>query len=275
MVDKLKGETRELAAANLSKSEEQAEIRNQVRGGVHRWSSRVESELLQSGAREVQRSKQHSASAFVPLSAPPPVPYSPHQMAIIRSGEYAPAKAAFDDKWARQQAVLAKLSPDVLVHRCGAAGKGSRQQCGLVVAQRLRPVRDESRRLWQPYCVLMLRLQACCVVQAAGRGTGGGGGGGAAAAAAGGGGDQCGGVCGAVSRAARPGLGWCWCETPGCRTAGPHCSAHSHANPGVRIHLSMLLLFLLCRFVKAQATYHQRDLRLQAAQQTLPTLTPR
>lgn len=30
-----------------------------------------------------------------------------------------------------------------------------------------------------------------------------------------------------------------------------------------------------CRFVKAQATYHQRDLRLQAAQQTLPTLTPR
>ena len=38
-------------------------------------------------------------------------------MAIIRSGEYAPAKAAFDAQWARQQAVLAKLSPDVLMRR--------------------------------------------------------------------------------------------------------------------------------------------------------------
>ena len=41
-----------------------------------------------------------------------------NQMAIIRSSEYAPAKAAFDDKWARQQAVLSKLSPDVLMRRC-------------------------------------------------------------------------------------------------------------------------------------------------------------
>jgi ESCRT-I complex subunit VPS37 len=67
VVDKLKGETRELAAANLAKSEEQGEIRN--------------------------------------------------QMAIIRSGEYAPAKAAFDDNWARQQAVLSKMSPEVLIRR--------------------------------------------------------------------------------------------------------------------------------------------------------------
>ena len=33
VVDKLKGETRELAATNLAKSEEQAEIRNQVTPG--------------------------------------------------------------------------------------------------------------------------------------------------------------------------------------------------------------------------------------------------
>jgi ESCRT-I complex subunit VPS37 len=44
-----------------------------------------------------------------------------NQMAIIRSSEYAPAKAAFDTKWRRQQAVLAKLSPEVLMRRWGAA----------------------------------------------------------------------------------------------------------------------------------------------------------
>lgn len=32
---------------------------------------------------------------------------------------------------------------------------------------------------------------------------------------------------------------------------------------------------LLRRYTKVQATFHQRDLRLQAAQQTLPTLAPR
>ncbi|KAI7840271.1 hypothetical protein COHA_006053 [Chlorella ohadii] len=127
VVDKLKGETRELAAANLSKSEEQAEIRN--------------------------------------------------QMAIIRSGEYAPAKAAFDDKWARQQAVLAKLSPDVLVHRLQDAAQEAA---------------EEGERLQQQLAAGEISVEA-----------------------------------------------------------------------------------FVERFVKAQATYHQRDLRLQAAQQTLPTLTPR
>jgi len=40
-------------------------------------------------------------------------------MAVVRASDYAPAKAAFDEKWARQQAVLAKLSPDVLMRRWG------------------------------------------------------------------------------------------------------------------------------------------------------------
>jgi hypothetical protein len=40
-----------------------------------------------------------------------------NQVAIIRSSEYAPAKAAFDAQWARQQAVLSKLSPEVLLRR--------------------------------------------------------------------------------------------------------------------------------------------------------------
>ena len=40
-----------------------------------------------------------------------------NQQAIIRSSEYAPAKAAFDEKWGRQQGVLAKLSPEVLMRR--------------------------------------------------------------------------------------------------------------------------------------------------------------
>ena len=62
-------------------------------------------------------------AAAPPRNAPsrPPPPLLPlplpRQMAIIRSGEYAPAKAAFDAQWARQQAVLAKLSPDVLMRR--------------------------------------------------------------------------------------------------------------------------------------------------------------
>ncbi len=40
-----------------------------------------------------------------------------NQMAVVRASDYAPSKAAFDSKWARQQAVLAKLSPEVLMRR--------------------------------------------------------------------------------------------------------------------------------------------------------------
>lgn len=127
VVDKLKGETRELAAANLAKSEEQGEIRN--------------------------------------------------QMAIIRSGEYAPAKAQFDDKWARQQVVLSKLNPEVLIRRLQDAAQEAA---------------EEGERLQQQLAAGEISVEA-----------------------------------------------------------------------------------FVERFVKAQATYHQRDLRLQAAQQTLPTLTPR
>ena len=74
-LERLREQSRELAAANLARGEEQADIRN--------------------------------------------------QQAIIRSSEYAPAKAAFDEKWGRQQGVLAKLSPEVLRRRSGGgAGLG-------------------------------------------------------------------------------------------------------------------------------------------------------
>lgn len=63
--------------------------------------------------------KARSLDGMGLTAAPPRIPAHPpaHQMAIIRSGEYAPAKANFDDKWARQQAVLSKLSPEVLIRR--------------------------------------------------------------------------------------------------------------------------------------------------------------
>ncbi|KAL4458438.1 hypothetical protein ABPG75_013303 [Micractinium tetrahymenae] len=84
-VERLKGETRELAAANLARSEEQAGIRN--------------------------------------------------QMAVVRASDYAPAKAAFDDKWARQQAVLAKLSPEVLMRRLQEATREAEEQGEQLLAQ--------------------------------------------------------------------------------------------------------------------------------------------
>lgn len=49
-------------------------------------------------------------------------------MAIIRSGEYAPAKAAFDAKWGRQAEALARLSPEVLMRRLGEAAKAAEEE---------------------------------------------------------------------------------------------------------------------------------------------------
>lgn len=128
VVDKLKGETRELAAANLAKSEEQGEIRNQVRqrmagsfacdcaGERAVWSG---VQAQQAGAVWSGMPQSSSLDGMGLTAAPPHIPTHPpaHQMAIIRSGEYAPAKAQFDDKWARQQVVLSKLSPEVLIRR--------------------------------------------------------------------------------------------------------------------------------------------------------------
>lgn len=145
VVDKLKGETRELAAANLAKSEEQAEIRNQVTRGCcvlprvgGSWGCAVPAghALVIHGrtwpAARPHRARMqadectHSQQGFAAHpSTALPCPALLPQMAIIRSGEYAPAKAAFDDKWARQQAVLSKLSPDVLMRRWAALGLGA------------------------------------------------------------------------------------------------------------------------------------------------------
>lgn len=57
-------------------------------------------------------------------------------MAIIRSSEYAPARAAFDGKWARQQRVLSKLSPEVLAKRLADAARSAEEE-GEMLAQQL------------------------------------------------------------------------------------------------------------------------------------------
>ena len=56
-------------------------------------------------------------------------------VAIVRSSEYDPARAAFDTKYARQRAVLERLAPEVLTARLGEAAAAAEEEAeGLLQA---------------------------------------------------------------------------------------------------------------------------------------------
>ena len=57
-----------------------------------------------------------------------------NQIAIVRA-EYMPAQAGFDERSARQRAVLAQLSPEVVMARLAAAAVAADEQSGMVTAK--------------------------------------------------------------------------------------------------------------------------------------------
>lgn len=158
-----------------------------------------------------------------------------NQMAVVRASDYAPAKAAFDDKWARQQAVLAKLSPEVLMRRWASGGPPHAPREGnstQLAAWRVRgPGQTWGNALRRAHAQAPC-AEPCC-------------------------------------RCAAP--------PPRCRLQEATREAEEQGEQ-LLAQLSARELGLEAfveRYMRAQATYHQRDLKLQAAQQTLPPLNPR
>lgn len=120
-----------------------------------------------------------------------------NQVAIIRSSEYAPAKAAFDDKYARQATVLEKLAPEVLLRRWAAAWLGGGEWAACAAGSW--PTRVRTPCTWHLRQWALVLILACLRdQQAAGGCEGGGGGGGAVVAAVAGGRAGGGGFHGAV-----------------------------------------------------------------------------
>lgn len=81
---------------------------------------------LRAGNRELAASNMGVEEALADIR---------NQMAIIRSTEWAPAKAAFDGLAARQAAVLAQLAPGVLIERLGAAAAAADEESALLAQQ--------------------------------------------------------------------------------------------------------------------------------------------
>lgn len=58
-----------------------------------------------------------------------------NQMAIIRSSEYAPARAGFEERSARQAAVLSQLAPEALMGRLAEAAAAADERSAMLASQ--------------------------------------------------------------------------------------------------------------------------------------------